>query len=557
MKLTFENLACEEERKRIYLLPVKITKTFGNVQNAEHLLESKKYYQINISDDDTAELVNKNEPEKAGILLDFGRELHGGVRILCAGTGCGYAKVLIRFGESASEAITPVGVKNSGNDHASREFIVPMQGMSDQTWGETGFRFVYLQPLDEEAALRLKSVLAAFTYRDLDYLGSFRCNDELINKIFDVSAYTCHLCLQNYLWDGIKRDRLIWLGDSHPEMLTIQNVFGRLKVFEKSIDQARDAYPLPRWINTMPSYSLWWMIILHDQFAYTGDKAHLANNAEYLTGITEQVVSCVTETGDLVFPSYFIDWPNHDSPTAKEGVKALCVPALRKAAALLRLLENAALADKAEKAAEKLLAAGADCSGSKSTEALAFLAGFDTAENAAAILSEGGAKGVTTFFSYYILSALFESGKKAESLQILREYYGAMLQMGATSFWEDFNMAWLPGSASIDRLPENGEKDIHGDFGDYCYKNLRHSLCHGWSSGPAPFLIRHILGIDVRTENGKLKITVHPELCGLTFAEGSSALPDGGVINVKVTNENGKLRVDYTAPDNAEVAVIL
>lgn len=555
MRLALNDLACEEERKKVYLLPVKILKTFGKVENAERLLEKKKYYQINISDADTADLYNRDQPEKAGILLDFGRELHGGVRILCSSTDCGYTQVLIRFGESASEALTPVGVKGSGNDHASREFIIPMQGMSDQTWGETGFRFVFIQPQDENAVLSLKSVLAAFTYRDLDYLGSFKCDNELINRIFDVSAYTCHLCLQNYLWDGIKRDRLVWLGDSHPEMLTTQTVFGRLDIFERSIDQARDSYPLPQWINGMPSYSLWWMIIVHDQYAYTGDENYLTDNASYLTGITKQVTGCVTEDGDLIFPSYFIDWPNHGTPAEKEGVKALCTIALGKAASLLRLLGNASLAAVAENTREKLLRAGADCTGSKSTEAMAFLAGLDTPENTADVLLKGGAKGVSTFFSYYILKAIFDSGKKKEALDILREYYGGMLAMGATSFWEDFNVEWMPGSAPIDRIPAEGEKDIHGDFGAFCYKNLRHSLCHGWSSGPAPFLIKHVLGINVTTENGKTKVTVSPCLAGLQFAEGSCALPDGNAVYVKAVNENGKLQVEYTAPEGVEVTV--
>lgn len=32
--------------------------------------------------------------------------------------------------------------------------------------------------------------------------------------------------MQEYLWDGIKRDRLVWLGDMHPEVRTIGTIFG-------------------------------------------------------------------------------------------------------------------------------------------------------------------------------------------------------------------------------------------------------------------------------------------------------------------------------------------
>lgn len=555
-RLHIDNLVKEEERKQVYLLPARVVKTFGKTENTENLLQKKKYYQINISDRDTAELINRGQTEKAGVLLDMGREIHGGVRILCSSTDCGYCDTLIRFGESASEAVTPVGEKGSGNDHAAREFTVPIPAMSDQIWGETGFRFVYIEPQDPDAVLSLKCVLGVFTYRDLDYKGSFRCSDETVNRIFDVSAYTCHLCLQNYLWDGIKRDRLVWLGDSHPEMLTIQPLFGRLPVFEESIDEARDSYPLPQWINGMPSYSLWWMIILHDQFVYTGDNAYLTANADYLTGITKQVVSLVSEDGDLLFPSFFIDWPNHDTPAEKNGVKALCVIALKKAAALLGILGEEALQNEAENAAGRLLTAGADCSGSKSTQAMAYLAGFDGDEVTAERLSEGGAKGVSTFFSYYILTSLFRSGKPEEALRILKDYYGGMLAMGATTFWEDFNIEWAQGSCPVDRLPEKGERDIHADFGAFCYTHLRHSLCHGWSSGPVAFLLHNVLGIRVDNLTGRTEVTVAPELAGLDFAEGSYALPDGGVLTVRAEKNGEKTEVTFTAPQNVTVTVL-
>ena len=66
--------------------------------------------------------------------------------------------------------------------------------------------------------------------------------------------------------------------------------------------------------------------------------------------------------------------------------------------------------------------------------------------------------------------------------------YGAMLDKGATTFWEDFDLAWVEGSGRIDEFPQNGEKDIHGDYGAYCYVGFRHSLCHGWSAGVIAFM---------------------------------------------------------------------
>jgi hypothetical protein len=63
-----------------------------------------------------------------------------------------------------------------------------------------------------------------------------------------------------------------------------------------------------------------------------------------------------------------------------------------------------------------------------------------------------------------------------------------MLDVGATSFWEDFDIEWTRGSSRIDEPPREGEKDIHGDYGAFCYVGFRHSLCHGWSAGVIGFM---------------------------------------------------------------------
>ena len=102
-------------------------------------------------------------------------------------------------------------------------------------------------------------------------------------------------------------------------------------------------------------------------------------------------------------------------------------------------------------------------------------------------LVSGGAQGMSTFMSYYILKAVASFDKKT-AIDMMKEYYGGMLSKGATTFWEDFDLAWMEGSNRIDAFPQEGQKDIHGDFGAYCYKGFRHSLCHGWSAGVLAFI---------------------------------------------------------------------
>ena len=160
------------------------------------------------------------------------------------------------------------GANGASNDHAMRDFVVSLPWLGVQEIGNSGFRFVRIDVLGDSTELQLKEVRAISTFRDIPYLGSFRCNDERLNRIWKTGAYTVHLNMQEYLWDGVKRDRLVWVGDLHPEVMTVSTVFGYNEVVPKSLDLIRDITPLPSWMNGISSVSythlrvhyiyLWW-----------------------------------------------------------------------------------------------------------------------------------------------------------------------------------------------------------------------------------------------------------------------------------------------------------
>ena len=133
-------------------------------------------------------------------------------------------------------------------------------------------------------------------------------------------------------------------------------------------------------------------------------------------------------------------------------------------------------------------------------------------------------------------------------LDIIKSYYGGMLSRGATSFWEDFDIDWLENSGRIDAFPEEGQKDIHGDFGKYCYTQFRHSLCHGWSSGVLSFIIEYILGIHI--SDGGETVTVEPHLSGLTDIEAKLPLKSG-ILTVSVHGGN----VHISGPEGTKLEV--
>jgi hypothetical protein len=127
-----------------------------------------------------------------------------------------------------------------------------------------------------------------------------------------------------------------------------------------------------------------------------------------------------------------------------------------------------------------------------------------------------------------------------------------MLDLGATTFWEDFNLDWVPGSVGINDLVPEGAKSIHTDYGNYCYKGLRHSLCHGWASGPTAWLSEHVLGFRPLAP-GCAKLLVKPNLCGLEWAEGRFPTPKGVVTARHEAAENGKVNSKIGAPDGIEI----
>lgn len=470
----------------------------------------------------------------AGVLLDFGRELHGYVELITPMTKeqGRLRHVRVRFGESVSEAMAePGGDRNAQNDHAIRDQVVTLPWLGKKMVGPSGFRFVRLDNADPQGPVELSQVRAVLQIRDVPQVGSFRCDDERLNRIWQTGAYTVHLNMQEYLWDGIKRDRLVWIGDMHPEVSTIHAVFGFNEVVPRSLDLTRDVTPVTEWMNGISSYSMWWVLIHEDLWMHHGDRRYLEAQKTYLGALLKRLANLVGPDGrEHIDGMRFLDWPS--SPN-KQGVSAglqgLLVMTLESGVRLMTALGDADTAGRCAEAAARGRKAVPDVNRSKSGAALLVLAGMmDAKETAETVLKAGGPKDISTFYGFYVLQALAKSGDAETALDFIRTYWGAMLDLGATTFWEDFNLEWVPGAARIDEQVPAGRKDIHGDFGAYCYKGFRHSLCHGWASGPTAWLSQNVLGVKP-LEPGFKRARVAPQLGHLKWAEGAYPTPHGPI----------------------------
>jgi hypothetical protein len=548
------------ETARKYLSPVKILWQTPNSDTS--IINAKRFLlpgngQADLSNSNMCVLKSSSTIHPS-ILFDYGRELHGGLQIVTGMYKSGKpVKLRVRFGESASEAMSNIEPnQNATNDHAMRDEIVQVPWLGKLEIGNTGFRFVRIDLVDDNTELQLKEVRAIFVYRDIPYLGSFNSSDKLLNEIWMTGAYTAHLNMQDFLWDGIKRDRLVWIGDMHPETSTISAVFGYNDVVPKSLDLARDITPLPQYMNGMVSYSMWWVLIHRDWYMNTGNLAYLKEQREYLKGLLKHFASKVDASGNeqLNDGTRFLDWPSSENkPAIHAGLQAMLILTLNAGAELCNIIDEPETVKLCQDVVARLKKNIPEVGNAKQSAALMALSGLAPAKKMNDdFLAVGGVKNFSTFFGYYMLQAKAKAGDYQGSIDAIREYWGAMLKLGATTFWEDFNMDWLPNASRIDELPGGGEKDIHGDFGSYCYIGFRHSFCHGWASGPTPWLTEHVLGISIVAPGCKV-IKVVPHLGDLKFAEGTFPTPYGLVKVRHVKQANGHIKTDIKAPKEVKI----
>ena len=534
----------QEEMKTQYLLPERIVLQ-ADAQNAVQLL-AEQPRQAFLGEFSVCTL------QKGGyVLLDFGCEFQGGADIVIQRTEHKEDALRLVFGESVSEAMSSIGVHNAVNDHAPRDMTVSTEFLSHLCLGNTGYRFLKLEAVSGEIAV--SSVQGVSRFRDLSRIGSFRCSDDLLNEIWQVGVRTVHLNMQEYLWDGIKRDRLVWVGDMHPETATISMAFGETDVVKKSLDFVRDHTPADSFMNNHASYSMWWIRIQRDLYWDFGNFDYLKEQEPYLVSVLEHTLSHIDADDICDIDDHFVEWSVRGKPDETDAFYAMLIVGLAAGAELLELLHvSAALAERCRTAVRQIKTRrhGSICN--KQTAAMLGLSGLgDLQQLCAQVIKPGGAEGISAFWGYYVLLALQRAGETEFALELIRRYWGAMLDLGATTFWEEFDIAWTENACRIDEPCRAGKMDPHGGYGSCCYTGLRKSLCHGWASGPTSFLSRCVLGVQA-VQPGYQKIKVVPDLGGLSYAEGEIPTPFGTIF-VKHTLKDGAVQTELSVPDGIEI----
>ncbi|MFY0651764.1 MAG: alpha-L-rhamnosidase [Cyclobacteriaceae bacterium] len=554
----YDGKSVDSEMVKTYLTPQKILwlsdESGKFIKNPEQLLKQDNG-QVGVADKSFCRL-SSTDNYRPSLLLDYGKEINGGVKIsMGIRKDKNPVKLRLRFGESADEAMSDIQAETTAtNDHSIRDFVIEVPWLGTVEIGETGYRFLRIDVVEAKEDIPLKSVEAAFIYRDIPYLGSFKCDDDRLNEIWSVGAYTVHLNMQTYLWDGIKRDRLVWIGDMHPEVMTINSVFGQHDIVKKSLDLARDQYPLPAWMNGISSYSMWWLLIHKNIYDYHGDLAYLKEQEKYLIGLLDQFITFIDDKNKEKLDGHrFLDWPTSEYPEAVHaGLQAMMIMTFEAGSEMMGILGKPELQEKYSATVARLKKYKIKDNETKQASALMVLAGIkDAKKTNEEVLKKDGVERMSTFYGYYILEAMAKAGDYNGALKTIRDYWGGMLDLGATTFWEDFDITDTRNSGRIDEFTPPNKDNIHADFGEYCYVGYRHSFCHGWASGPTSWLSQHVLGVNVLEGGDKVKIS--PKLGDLEWVEGSFPTKHG-VLKIKhKKNSDGSIKTDVDAPKGLTV----
>ena len=481
------------------------------------------------------------------LLVDFGKESMG--YLVLEGIQ-GEGLVEIYYGESREEALD--------KEHCETLDKFEVSGSRFQVSESKAFRFVYI-----ETDVTIGKIVMDYEYLPYDdkKSGSFRCNDEELNRIWEVGAYTMDLTTREFFMDGIKRDRWTWSGDAIQSYLMNYYLRFDLDCVKRTIRQLRGKDPVTAHVNTIMDYTFYWFKSVLDYYLYSGDEAFVQEMYPRMKTLMDYCLGRVNAEGmaegqpdDWIF----VDWV--DFPMHKRGVLAFEQILFCKALETMAMV--APLASSQEGKAESAYYQELADALRKKVKTLfwdegkkAFLHAIEDGQmnpqitkfpNMFAILYDfvpeedkeklmqtvmlnKKIEPITTpYMRFYELAALCQMGYQDEVLPEIKGYWGGMLREGATSFWEKYN----PEESGTQHLAMYGRP-----YGK--------SLCHAWGASPVYLLGKYFLGVNP-TKPGYTEYEIKPTLGGLEWMEGEVPTPFGKICvkmdahNVTVKSDGGR-----------------
>ncbi len=423
-------------------------------------------------------------------------------------------------------------------------------------------RYIFLSIRNQTKKLKIRHLgLIESTY-PVDYQGDFRCSDSSLTNIWDISARTLKLCMEDTFTDCPLYEQTLWVGDARNEALFAYPIFGGIDIARNSIDisgQSLDRYPMvgcqvpSAWDVLIPIWSFLWVISIWDYYWYTGDSDFVKDRFPLILDNLKGAEKYV-DNDDLFSAAMWnlFDWTGIDQDQRKVLHNSqFFVGALDAAIKCGNLIGDSQNRKWLESLKKRLISAinrlwdedkksypdSIRDDGTISpmicqhTSFLSLLYNISNEQNREQIKTntiEPLEKMTTVgspFAILYLYEALEKIGAEGRILESIQKNYLPMLEAGATTVWETFpGTAWAPKGAIFPTR----------------------SHAHAWSSAPAYFLNRIVLGIK-QTSPGGESFSISPLVSELTWASGST-LSVKGPISVMWKKEGENLNISVKVP---------
>ncbi|MEY2637308.1 MAG: hypothetical protein RLZZ197_1785 [Bacteroidota bacterium] len=394
------------------------------------------------------------------------------------------------------------------------------------------FRYVRLTVKTEAEALTLQDFKSVFTGFPFQAKASLKTNNPLIPQLLDVGFRTARLCAMETYMDCPYYEQLQYIGDARIQALVSLYYAGDERLVRQALDhmdhsRIAEGITLSRYPTDLhqqiPTFSLWYIGMLHDYLRYGKDPSFLKNKLAGMRGILDYFARFEGTDGTLqnipywTFSDWVNAWPRGIAPVGPSGRSSVLdfqyIWVLQNAAELERYFgypEMAARYEAKVKALKPVLQklywdAGrglyADTEVhdkySQHANSLAILAGMPTSGVADKLLVEKDLAPASIYFKYYLHLALTKAGKGNDYMTWL-DKWKENIDMGLTTWAET--------------------SDISTSRSD----------CHAWGSSPNIEFFRIVLGVDSDAPAfGKVKI--EPHLGELSQAEGIVPHPQGEI----------------------------
>jgi hypothetical protein len=416
---------------------------------------------------------------------------------------------------------------------------LPVDGGADSAWRTPvtrAFRYIRLKA---DAGVRWNGVKHQYEYLPMERRGAFRSSDERLNQIWELSAHTLQMNMREFLYDGMKRDRWVWSGDANLGFLINNYVFFEQDVTKRTLIALRGKNPVEIHINTIMDYTFYWFLSLRDYYMYTGDLSFVRSVYGDMLSLMAFCLDRRNEEGMMEgYPEdwVFVDWAPMERRGALAAEQLLLCRSLETVAFFAEALGDADNERKYAGLAAELLGEifqsfwdgerGGFIHGKLDGQPLREIYKYpslfgirfgylDESQRESArrgvLLNETVQKIVTPFMRFFELEAMCEVGEEERVLREMRDYWGGMIDLGATSFWEEYDPA----------LPPELQYDMYHD-------KFRKSLCHAWGAAPIYLLGKYVLGVRP-LEPGYRRYRVEPRLGDLAWVEGKVPTPQGDI----------------------------